>query len=55
MIRTPDLVVMGHQSFAMVQRYAHLSPDTLRRAVMALETGMRAAAATGTVERLGER
>jgi len=25
----------------MVQRYAHLSPDTLRRAVMALEKGMK--------------
>ncbi|KUG30007.1 integrase [hydrocarbon metagenome] len=33
--------LMGHQSFAMVQRYAHLSPDTLRRAVRALEKGMK--------------
>jgi integrase len=47
--------LMGHQSFAMVQRYAHLSPDTLRRAVRALETGMRRATATGNVVRLGER
>jgi integrase len=47
--------LMGHQSFAMVQRYAHLSPDTLRRAVIALENGMREATATGNVVRLGER
>jgi len=36
--------LMGHQSFAMVQRYAHLSPDTLRRAVKTLEAGMAKAA-----------
>ncbi|MDQ7832776.1 MAG: site-specific integrase [Desulfovibrionaceae bacterium] len=47
--------LMGHQSFAMVQRYAHLSPDTLRRAVIALEKGMHAATATGNVVRLRER
>jgi len=35
--------LMGHQSFAMVQRYAHLSPDTLRRAVTTLEAGMEQA------------
>jgi len=33
--------LMGHQSFAMVQRYAHLSPDTLRRAVKNLEASMK--------------
>jgi len=47
--------LMGHQSFAMVQRYAHLSPDTLRRAVKTLESSMRAATATGNVVRLGDR
>jgi len=41
--------LMGHQSFAMVQRYAHLSPDTLRRAVKTLETGMRQATAKRNV------
>lgn len=46
---------MRHQSFAMVQRYAHLSPDTLRRAVMTLETGIRAAADKGNMLRLGDR
>ena len=45
--------LMGHQSFAMVQRYAHLSPDTLRRAVKGLEAGMDAARAGGKVVRLG--
>ena len=44
--------LMGHQSFAMVQRYAHLSPDTLRRAVKGLEAGMDKARAGGTVVRL---
>jgi integrase len=44
--------LMGHQSFAMVQRYAHLSPDTLRRAVRGLEAGMDKARAGGKVMRL---
>lgn len=44
--------LMGHQSFAMVQRYAHLSPDTLRRAVKGLEAGMDKARAGGKVVRL---
>jgi len=46
---------IGRQSFAMVQRYAHLSPDTLRRAVKTLESSMRAATATGNMVRLGDR
>ncbi|WP_029461187.1 tyrosine-type recombinase/integrase [Solidesulfovibrio alcoholivorans] len=48
--------LMGHQSFAMVQRYAHLSPDTLRRAVKGLEAGMDAAKARDKkVVRLGDQ
>jgi len=46
--------LMGHQSFAMVQRYAHLSPDTLRRAVTTLEAGMEKAKDKKLV-RLGDR
>lgn len=32
--------LMGHESQAMTQRYAHLAPDSLRRAVKTLEAGM---------------
>lgn len=35
-------VLLGHQSFAMVQRYAHLSEETLQEAVKNLEESMLA-------------
>jgi len=32
--------LMGHSTLAMTERYSHLAPDTLRRAVRALEASM---------------
>ena len=46
--------LMGHGNLVMTERYAHLAPDKLRRAVKTLEAGMDAAkAAAGKVVRLG--
>lgn len=36
--------LMGHQTLAMTERYSHLSPDKLRRAVKTLEAGIEQAA-----------
>ncbi len=47
--------LMGHGTIAMTERYSHLAPDTLRRAVRTLENGMRTATATGNAVRLGDR
>ncbi|MFZ5426117.1 MAG: tyrosine-type recombinase/integrase [Thermodesulfobacteriota bacterium] len=33
--------LMGHGTLAMTERYSHLAPDTLRRAVRTLEAGMK--------------
>ncbi|MFH0998511.1 MAG: site-specific integrase [Pseudomonadota bacterium] len=33
--------LMGHKSIAMTERYSHLSPDTLRKAVKSMETAIR--------------
>lgn len=33
--------LMGHGTLAMTERYSHLHPDTLRKAVQTLEAGMR--------------
>lgn len=47
--------LMGHGTLAMTERYSHLSPDKLRRAVKTLEAGMDAAKARGKkVVRLGD-
>lgn len=35
--------LMGHQTLAMTERYSHLSPDKLRRAVKTLEAGIEKA------------
>jgi len=35
--------LMGHSTLAMTERYSHLSPDKLRRAVKTLEAGMEKA------------
>ena len=32
--------LMGHTTLAMTERYSHLAPDTLRRAVKAMENGI---------------
>ncbi len=45
--------LMGHGTLAMTERYSHLSPDKLRRAVKALEAGMNTAKAGEKVIRLG--
>jgi len=47
--------LMGHGTLAMTERYSHLSPDKLRRAVKTLEAGMDKARAGGKVVRLGEK
>jgi integrase len=39
--------LMGHGTLAMTERYSHLSPDKLRRAVKTLEAGMDAAKSQG--------
>jgi len=48
--------LMGHGTLAMTERYSHLSPDKLRRAVKPLEAGMDAAKARDKkVVRIGEK
>lgn len=47
--------LMGHGTLAMTERYSHLSPDKLRRAVKTLEAGMNTAKAGEKVIRLGEK
>jgi site-specific recombinase XerD len=42
--------LMGHQSLAMTQRYAHLAPDYLKSAVFALEKKGRTDTKTDTAE-----
>ena len=44
--------LMGHGTLAMTERYSHLSPDKLRRAVKTLEAGIDKARAGGKVVRL---
>ena len=33
--------LMGHKSIAMTERYSHLSPDTLRKAVKSMEIAIK--------------
>lgn len=47
--------LMGHSTLAMTERYSHLSPDKLRRAVKTLEAGIEKTKAGGKVVRLGEQ
>lgn len=47
--------LMGHGTLAMTERYSHLSPDKLRRAVKTLEAGMNTAKAGEKVILLGEK
>lgn len=47
--------LMGHGSITMTERYSHLAPDTLRRAMKSLEAGMERAKSEGKVVRLGEK
>ncbi|HML59355.1 MAG TPA: tyrosine-type recombinase/integrase [Solidesulfovibrio sp.] len=47
--------LMGHGTLAMTERYSHLSPDKLRRAVKTLEACMNTAKAGEKVIRLGEK
>ncbi|WP_029459927.1 tyrosine-type recombinase/integrase [Solidesulfovibrio alcoholivorans] len=47
--------LMGHGTLAMTERYSHLSPDKLRRAVKTLEAGMEKAARNKKVVHLGDR
>lgn len=47
--------LMGHGTLTMTERYSHLSPDKLRRAVKTLEAGMDAAKTRGKVVRIGEK
>ena len=47
--------LMGHGTLAMTERYSHLSPDKLRRAVKTLEASMDKTKAGGKVVRLGEK
>ncbi len=47
--------LMGHGTLAMTERYSHLSPDKLRRAVKTLEAGMEKAARSKKVVSLGDR
>jgi integrase len=44
--------LMGHGTLAMTERYSHLSPDRLRRAVKTLEAGMDAAKGLGKIVRI---
>jgi len=41
--------LMGHGTLAMTERYSHLSPDKLRRAIKTLEAGMEKGRAKGKV------
>lgn len=41
--------LMGHSTISMTERYSHLAPDTLRRAVKNLEKGMAAQNEAGKV------
>ena len=43
---------MGHGTLAMTERYSHLSPDKLRRAIKTLEAGMDAAKAQDNLVRI---
>lgn len=47
--------LMGHGTLAMTERYSHLSPDKLRRAVKTLEAGMNTAKDGNKVIRIGEK
>jgi integrase len=47
--------LMGHGTLAMTERYSHLSPDKLRRAVKTLEASMDKAKTENKVVRLGGR
>lgn len=47
--------LMGHGSISMTERYSHLAPDTLRRAVKTLEAGMEKAKENGKVVHLADR
>jgi len=47
--------LMGHGTLAMTERYSHLSPDKLRRAVKTLEASMDKTKAGGKVVLLGEK
>lgn len=46
--------LMGHGTLAMTERYSHLSPDKLRRAVKTLEASMDKTKTRGKVVRLGK-
>ena len=47
--------LMGHGTIAMTERYSHLSPDRLRRAVKTLESGMDRAKQKRKVVHIGEK
>lgn len=47
--------LMGHGNLAMTERYSHLAPDKLHRAVKTLEAGMEKAARNKKVVHLGDR
>lgn len=47
--------LMGHGNLAMTERYSHLAPDKLHRAVKTLEAGMEKAARNKKVVSLGDR
>ncbi len=47
--------LMGHGNLAMTERYSHLAPDKLHRAVKTLEAGMEKAARSKKVVHLGDR
>jgi integrase len=46
--------LMGHGNLSMTERYSHLAPDTLRRAVKILENGMNKAKADKVVSINGD-
>ena len=46
--------LMGHRTLSMTERYSHLSPDSLRRAVKGLETGSAARTEESKVVGLGD-
>jgi integrase len=47
--------LMGHGNLSMTERYSHLAPDTLRRAVKTLEAGMAKSARSKKVVSLEDR